>query len=54
MVISIMAHSYAKLLTCPLVAKIGTKENAAKVAPIANCVKSPNFGWLNVDRYVLY
>ena len=33
-------------------ARIGTKQNAAKEAPIVNRLKSPDFVWLNVDRYV--
>ena len=32
-------------------AKIGTKQNAAKEAVRANRVKPPDFRWLNVDRY---
>ena len=33
---------------------IGTKQNAAKEAPIVNHMKSPDFGWLNVDGYELF
>ena len=33
-------------------ARIGTKQNDAKEAQIVNRIKSPDFGWLNVDRYV--
>ena len=33
-------------------ARIGTKQNAAKEAPIVNRLKTPDFGSLNVDRYV--
>ena len=40
-----------KLLSWPLVTRVGTKQNAAKEEPTANCVKSPDLGWLNVDRY---
>ena len=32
-------------------ARIRTKHNTAKEAPVVNCLKSPDFGWLNVDRY---
>ena len=32
-------------------ARIGTKQNAAKEAQIVNPIKPPDFGWLNVDRY---
>ena len=31
-------------------ARVGTKQNAA----IVNRMKSPDFGWLNVDRYVTH
>ena len=36
------------------VVRIGTKQNAAKEAKIVNHVKSPDCGWLNVDRYDIY
>ena len=34
-------------------ARIGTKQNAAKEAQKANPIKPPDFGWLNVDRYAI-
>ena len=34
-------------------ARIRSKQNAAKEAPIVNRLKSRDFGWLNVDRYAL-
>ena len=47
-----MTYSEAKLLSWPLVARIGTKQNAAKApAPSADRVKFPDFGWLTVDGY---
>ena len=35
-------------------ASIETKQNAVKEAPIDNRMKSPDFGWLNIDRYESY
>ena len=32
---------------------MGTKQNTAKEAQIVNRIESPDFGWLNVDRYVI-
>ena len=36
-----------------LVARIGSKQNATKKAPIVNRVKSPDVGWLTVKCQAL-
>ena len=42
----------AKALSWPLLARIGTKPNQTKPkeAPMVNCLKSPDFELLNVDK----